>query len=162
MSTTIDNQNPINLSKEQNLIKEHNGLDGMPGHVVVVFEKLKHGGAKFSKTVDQTQRFKNFVPLLDSPQNYFAVAVNDSILKYSFEVLVTLDDDIHQFALIFHLTYRAANPRRLAELQAQDPLGLLCNMIAQALSRACRNRKLDMVKHRFRELERIVLDNERA
>src|SRR5689334_14766470 len=116
---------PINLSKEQNLIKEPSGLDGMPGYVVVVFEKLKHGGARFSKTMDETQHFKNFLPLWGSLQNYFAVAVNASVLRYSFEVSVTLDDDIRQFALIFHLTYRAANPRALAEMQAQDPLGLL-------------------------------------
>ena len=56
MSTNTPNQNvpgtPVpnpattkvqNLTFEQSLVREHNGIDALPGFKVVVFEKLKEG-----------------------------------------------------------------------------------------------------------------------
>jgi hypothetical protein len=155
-------QRPADLSAEENFIKKHDGLDATPGYAVVVFEKLERGGAKFAKIVNSDERFKRFYGFWNSPEKYFGVAVNQSVLRYTFAAPVTLDDDIRQFTLIYHLTFRAVDPRKLAELQAQDPLRLLRNMIVETISRACKIRKFDMVKERFRELERLVLDSERA
>src|SRR5690348_12582402 len=83
MSTpTVEIQQPespkiVDLSEAQNLLKFHSGLDALPGYVVVVFEKLEHGGAKFAKIVNSDERFKRFfLPFLNSPEQYFAVAVN--------------------------------------------------------------------------------------
>src|ERR1044071_1578160 len=147
----------VNLSAQQNFVKKHNGLDATPGYAVVVFEKFEHGGSRFAKIVND--RFKRFYVPWNSPDKYYAIAVNESVLRHTFAAPVTLDDDIRKFTLIFHLTYRAADPRKLAE--SEDPLRLLCDLIVEVISRACKVRKFDMVKERFRELERMVLDSER-
>ena len=161
-NTANTTQMTIHLSEQQNLVKKHEGLDAVPGYVVVVFEKLERGGARFAKVVNSDERFKKFFPFWTSPQKYFGIAVNQSVLRYTFASPVTLDDAIHHFTLIFHLTYRAVDPRMLAQLHAQDPLNLLRKMIIEAISRSCKPRKWDMVKERFRELERLLLDSERG
>ena len=152
----------IDLSEAQNLLKYHSGLDALPGYLVVVFEKLEHGGAKFAKLVNSDERFKRFfLPFLNSPEQYFAIAVNQSVLSYTFEEETELDNDIRKFTLVFRLGFRASDPRKLAELKGQDPLRKLTEMIAQTIRRSCGPRKWDMVKERFRELERIVLATDR-
>lgn len=161
-------QNPTskpvpNLTFEQSLVKEHAGIDALPGYKVVVFEKLKEGGEKFLKVVNRDERFRTFpFDFWNSREKYFALAVNESILNYSFEEPVTLDDDLRKFTLIFHLKYRAADFRKVAELARQDPLKRLRGEITQTLSRTCAQRKWEMIKDRFRELELIVLNAERA
>src|SRR5215470_7031727 len=90
-TTTTPAPEPVNLSAQQNFVKLHTGLDAIPGYVVVVFEKL-HGGAKFVKLV--TERFKRFYVPWNSPEKYYGVAVNQSVMRYTFEAPVTLDDDI--------------------------------------------------------------------
>ncbi len=156
------NPAPINLSETQSLLRTHSGLDALPGYVVVVFEKLEHGGAKFAKLVNSDERFKRFfLPFISSPDEYFAVAVNQSVLSYQFEAAAKLDNDIREFTLIFNLTYRATDSRKLAELKSQDPLDRLTQKIANTIKRSCALRKWDMVKERFRELERIVLASDR-
>jgi hypothetical protein len=153
----------IDLSESQDLLKYHSGLDALPGYVVVVFEKLERGGAKFAKIVNSDERFKRFfLPFLSSPEKYFGIAVNQSVLSYTFEEEAELDNDIRKFTLVFRLSLRASNPRKLAELKGQDPLRQLKEMIAQTIKRSCGPRKWDMVKERFRELERIVLATDRA
>ena len=161
-NTANTTQTTIHLSEQQNLLKKHDGLDALPGYVVVVFEKLERGGARFAKIVNSDERFRRFFPFWTSPQKYFAIAVNQSVLRYTFASPVTLDDAIHQFTLIFNLTYRAVDARVLAGLHAQDPLNQLRKMIIEAISRSCKPRRWDMVKERFRELERLVLDSERG
>ncbi|HEU4767470.1 MAG TPA: hypothetical protein VFS77_08840, partial [Pyrinomonadaceae bacterium] len=162
MSTTtadisIPEPKPIDLSESLNLLRAHSGLDALPGYVVVVFEKLEHGGAKFAKIVNSDERFKRFfLPFLSSPDQFFAVAVNQSVLSYTFEEESELDNDIRKFTLVFRLSFRALDARKLAELKGQDPLKRLTERIAQMIKRSCGTRKWDMVKERFRELERIV------
>ena len=144
-----------NLSKEQNLIKDHDGLDGLPGYVVVVFEKLDHG-TKFVTIVDSGERFKRFqLPFFSSPDKYFAVAVNESILSYSDSVQVTVDDDLHEFTLIFNLAFRASDPRVVAELR--DPLRQLTDMIAITIKRSCERQAREIIPQSFREFAQIVL-----
>jgi hypothetical protein len=152
-----------NLSYQQGLILNHTGLDGLPGYKVAIFEKLNHGGSGFQRLIEPGQPFSKsrLSAFFASPQKYFAVAVNESVLKYSFDQPVILDDDVRQFQLTFHLTYRAANARLVAEMSGQDPLRRLCEKMAGAISRSCAQRKWQMIKERFRELEQIVLNSER-
>ena len=152
---------PSNLSYEQRLLANHTGLDTLPGFVVVVFERLKGGGARFRKLINSGEIFKNFTfSLLDSPQNYFSVAVNQSILRYAFDEPVILDDNFHKFTLIFHLTFRTANPRMVAEIASQDPLQRLRHEIARTAVRSCAQRDWEVIKEHFRELELIVINAE--
>jgi len=149
------------LSYEQGLILNHTGLDGLPGYKVAVFEKLNQGGSRFHRLIEAGPFSKSrWSALFDSPQKYFAVAVNESVLKYSFDEPVILDDDVRQFKLTFHLTYRAADAQIVAELSGQDPLRRLCEKMAGAISRSCAQRKWQMIKERFRELEQVVLNTE--
>src|SRR6185369_6675604 len=130
------------LSYEQGLILNHTGLDGLPGYKVAVFEKLNQGGSRFHRLIEAGPFSKSrWSALFDSPQKYFAVAVNESVLKYSFDEPVILDDDVRQFKLTFHLTYRAADAQIVAELSGQDPLRRLCEKMAGAISRSCAQRK---------------------
>lgn len=176
MSTNTPNQNvpgtPVpnpattkvpNLTFEQSLVREHNGIDALPGFKVVVFEKLKEGGERFLKVVNRDERFRSWpFDFWNSREKYFSFAVNESILNYTFEEQVTLDDDLRKFTLVLHLKYRAADFRKVAELARQDPLKRLTDEITQTLSRSCAQRKWDMIKDRFRDLERIIVNAERA
>jgi TIR domain len=150
----------MNVSETQNLIKSHSSLNGIPGYVVVVFKKLDQGGAKFVKVVSSNERFKKFFPFWNSLDKYFAIAVNQSVLHYTFETRVILDGAIHQFTVLFDLTYRAKNPRLLAELHGQDPLRRLRDRIIEVISRSCETRKWEMVEDCFQELERMVVEAE--
>lgn len=152
-----------NLTLEQKVVVNHEGLDSLPGHVVIVFEKLDKGGAAFSRLLNPGERFqKPGFRLWDTPHKYFSVAVNKSILNYSFEEPVTLDDEIHTFTLKFHLKYHAANPRLVAELHQQDPLRKLRDEISLVVGRSCAQRKWEIVRDRFRELGVVVMNSERA
>ncbi len=152
-----------NLTFEQSLVTEHTGIDGLPGYRIVVFEKLKEGGVKFLKVVNRDERFRSApFDLWNKREKYFSLAVNESILHYTFEAPVTLDYDLRKFILVLHLKYRAVDVRRLAELARQDPLKRLTEWCAATLSRSCAQRKWEMIKDRFRELELIVLNAERA
>lgn len=152
-----------NLTLEQKLVVEHEGLDSLPGYVVVVFEKLDKGGAAYSRLIRPGERFqRSGFRLWDTSHKYFSVAVNQSVLSYSFETPVTLDDEYHEFTLRFHLKYRAADPQQVAELRDQDPLRKLRDEISLVVGRACAQRKWEMVRDRFRELEVLVMNAERA
>ncbi|MFY9620635.1 MAG: hypothetical protein WAQ99_12570 [Pyrinomonadaceae bacterium] len=152
-----------NLTYEQRVVKGHEGLDSLPGYVLVVFEKRAKGGAIFSRLVRPGEVFPaGFrIPFLDwSSQKYFSVAVNNSVLKYSFEQLVTLDDGSDEFKLKFDLKYMVADPQKVAEGWEHDPLWKLQDEIARVITRNCARRKAEMFRSRFRELERIVVDSE--
>lgn len=152
-----------NLSQEQKLIREHDGLDGLPGYVVVVLERLRSGGVKFARIINPGERFRPFPPFLNSSRNYFAVAVNESVLSYSFIVPVSLDDDANfELPLRFHLTFRAADPRVLAELSDQDPLQRLIDRSATAIQRNFRSQHWESGKNPVREFEPLVLTPERS
>ncbi|MET0621407.1 MAG: hypothetical protein ABW250_00355 [Pyrinomonadaceae bacterium] len=152
-----------NLTFAQRAVVNREGLDSLPGHVVVVFEKLDKGGAAFSRLINPGERFqKSGFRLWDTSHKYFSVAVNKAFLSYSFERPVTLDDEIHTFTLKFHLKYRAADPQLVAELRDQDPLRMLRDEISLVVGRSCAQRKWEMVRDRFRELEVVVMNSERA
>mgnify|MGYP003577200721 CR=1 FL=1 len=149
-----------NLTLAQRAVVNHEGLDSLPGYVVVVFEKLDKGGAAFSRLINPGERFqKSGFRFWDTSHKYFSVAVNKSVLNYSFEQPVTLDDEIHTFTLKFHLKYRAADPQLVAELREQDPLRKLRDEIALVVGRSCAQRKWEMVRDRFRELEVVVMNS---
>jgi hypothetical protein len=161
MSDITSEQNSAGtLTFKENVIRQHSGLDALPGYVVAVFERLPKGGESFFKLVGSGERFR--VPFWVSSQKYFAVAVNQSFLSYSFDEPVTMDDGIHKFTLIFLLKYRAADPQRVAELREHDPLGKLCREITQVVRRSCAQRRWEMVRDRFRELEVVVMNSEKA
>src|SRR4051812_7841780 len=106
-----------NLTLEEKLVVDHEGIDSLPGYTVVLFEKLDKGGAAFSRLLNPGERFqKSGFRFWDKSNKYFSVAVNKSVLSYSFEEPITLDDEIHTFTLKFHLKYRASNPQLVAEL----------------------------------------------
>jgi tellurite resistance protein len=152
-----------NLTLEEKLVVDHEGIDSLPGYTVVLFEKLDKGGAAFSRLLNPGERFqKSGFLFWDKSNKYFSVAVNKSVLSYSFEEPITLDDEIHTFTLKFHLKYRASNPQLVAELRDQDPLRKLRDEIALVVGRACAQRKWEMVTNRFRELEVVVMNGERA
>ena len=152
--------NIMNLTREQSLISIDAGLDGLPGYVLAVFETLNGRGARFVKLIDSGERFRRF-GLRGSPKKYFSIAVNQSVLRYSFEEPVILDDDVRQFKLTFHLTYKASDARVVAELSGKDPLRRLRDEMTRAISRSCAQRKWAMITERFRELEQVVLNSER-
>jgi hypothetical protein len=158
--STSEQNGADNLTFKENVIRQHAGLDSLPGYVVAVFEKLPKGGESFFKLVSSGERFR--VPFWVSSQKYFAVAVNQSFLSYSFEQPVTMDDGIHKFTLMFHLKYKVAEPQRVAELREQDPLGRLSREITQVVGRSCAQRRWEMVKDRFRDLEVVVMNGEKV
>lgn len=152
-----------NLTLEEKLVVDHEGIDSLPGYTVVLFEKLDKGGAAFSRLLNPGERFQQSgFRFWDKSNKYFSVAVNKSVLSYSFEEPVTLDDEIHTFTLKFHLKYRASNPQLVAELRDQDPLRKLRDETALVVGRACAQRKWEMVTNRFRELEVVVMNGERS
>ncbi|HKO44458.1 MAG TPA: hypothetical protein VJU84_14365 [Pyrinomonadaceae bacterium] len=152
----------VNLTYEQNVVRDHEGLDSLPGYVLVVFEKSKQRGAIFSRLVKANERFPpGFrIPFLDWSQKYFSIAVNDSVLSYTFEHLLTLDDGADEFNLNFHLSYRVADPAKLAEIREHDPLRQLRDEIVRTIGRNCAKRKAEMFRSRFRELEKLVITSE--
>src|SRR6185369_14973267 len=127
---------------------------------LAVFETVNGRGGRFVKLVESGERFRRF-GLRGSPKKYFSIAVNQSVLRYSFDEPVILDDDVRRFMLTFHLTYKAADARIVAELSGKDPLRRLRDEMARAISRSCAQRKWQMIKERFRELEQVVLNGER-
>jgi hypothetical protein len=151
-----------NLTLEQKLVKGHTGIDAVPGYVLAVFEKRGKGGAIFSRLVRPGERSPAIfrIPFLDWAQKYFAVAVNDSVLSYQFDHEVTLDEGNDVFILNFHLKYRVADHQRVAAVWEQDPLKQLCDEVARLIGKNCARRKPEMFRHRFRELEKIVIAGE--
>jgi hypothetical protein len=154
----------VNLTHEQSVVKNHEGLDSLPGYVLVIFEKSAKGGAIFSRLVRSGERFPpGFrIPFFDWAQKYFSVAVNDTVLSYTFNHTVTLDDGTEEFVLSFHLKYRVADARRVAEIWAHDPLRQLRDEAARVIGRNCAKRKAEMFRKRFRELEKVVINDESA
>jgi TIR domain len=151
-----------NLTFEQQVVREHFGLESVPGYVLVIFEKLDNGGATFSRLVASGERFHSRIPFRDLSKKYFAIAVNDSVLSYAFDNSITLNSGIEAFILNFHLTYRVTDHRKVAEICEHDPLKQLRDEIARVIGRNCAKRKTEMFKDRFRDLERIVIDAESA
>jgi hypothetical protein len=153
-----------NLTTRQNLVRQHTGLDSLPGYTVVVFEKPDRGGEIFHRLMKPGERYQSKLrlPFWDPTRGYFAVAVNRAVLSHSFDMPVALDDHVHKFTLNFHFKYRAADPQRVAELREQNPLGQLRDEVARVIVRSCSQRKWEMVRDRFRELEMVVLNGERA
>jgi hypothetical protein len=93
-------------------------------------------------------------------KKYFAIAVNESVLSYAFEHPIALDDGSEAFTLNFHLTYRVADPKKVAEMLGHDPLKQLRDEVVRVIGRNCAKRKAEMFRDRFRDLERIVIDSE--
>lgn len=153
-----------NLTFAQQVVKDFSGLDSLPGFVLVIFERRDKGGAVFSRLVNSGERFRSrfSISRRDLWKKYFAIAVNDSVLSYSFSHSVTLDDGSEEFYLTFQLTFRVADPRKVAETREHDPLRKLRDEIARVMTRNCAKRKAEMFRSRFRELERIVIDSESA
>ncbi len=151
-----------NLTYEEKVVRGHAGLDSLPGYVLAIFEKRAKGGAIFSRLIKPGEIFPSGfrIPFLDWSQKYFSVAVNDSVLICEFTHLVYLDDGNDEFTLNFHLTYRVADFRRVAEIWEHDPLRRLRDEIGRVIARNCARRKAEMFRERFRELERIVIAGE--
>ena len=149
-----------NLTHEQNVVKSHEGLDSLPGYVLVIFERSAKAGAIFSRLILSGERFPpGFrIPFFDWAQKYFSVAVNDTVLSYTFDHTVTLDDGTEEFVLSFHLKYRVADARRVAEIWALDPLRQLRDEAARAIVRYCAMKKAEMFTKRFRELEKLAIE----
>jgi hypothetical protein len=153
-----------NLTLQQKIVRSHPGVDGLPGHVLAVFEKRGKGGAVFSRLVKSGERSPSIfrIPLLDWAQRYVSIAVNDSVLSYEFDQSIVLDDGSDKFNLNFHLTYRVADAQKVAEIWEHDPLAQLRDEIARVIGRNCAKRKAEMFRNRFREVERVVIDTESA
>jgi hypothetical protein len=153
-----------NLTLQQNVVRSHEGVEPLPGYVLAVFEKRAKGGAIFARLVNPGERPPTIfrIPFLDWAQRYLSIAVNDSVLKYEFDDSVVLDDGSDVFKLKFHLTYRVADPQKVAEIWEHDPLRQLRDEIARAIKRNCAKRKAEMLRNRFRSLEKIVVDDESA
>jgi hypothetical protein len=151
-----------NLTLVQQVAKEHTGLDALPGYVLVVFERREQGSAVFSRLVNSGESFSSRfkIPFRDLSQKYFAIAVNDSVLSCVFEHPIVLEDGSGEFSIKFHLTYRVADPRKVAELLEHDPLQQLRDEVVRVIGRNCAKRKAEMFRDRFRDLERIVIDSE--
>lgn len=151
-----------NLTLVQQVAKEHTGLDALLGYVLVVFERREQGSAVFSRLVNSGENFSSRfrIPFRDLSQKYFAIAVNDSVLSYAFEHLIVLEDGSEEFTIKFHLTYRVADPRKVAETLEHDPLSQLREEVVRVIGRNCAKRKAEMFRDRFKDLERIVIDNE--
>ncbi|MFY9620638.1 MAG: hypothetical protein WAM70_14750 [Pyrinomonadaceae bacterium] len=153
-----------NLTFEQEVVKDFSGLDSLPGFVLVIFERRDLGGAVFSRLVNSGERFRSrfSISRRDLWKKYFAIAVNDSVLNYTFEQSIVLDDGSEEFTLLFQLSFRVADPRKVAEMREHDPLLKLRGEVARVITRNCAKRKAEMFNSRFRELERIVIDTESA
>jgi TIR domain len=153
-----------NLTFEQKVVVNQDGLDSLPGYTVVVFERSGRNGQIFHRLVEPGERFQSErrLPFWDPARKFFAVAVNRAVLSYTFDMPVTLDDHLHKFTLGFHFEYRVADPRRVAELREQDPLRRLCDEIMTVVGKSCAEQKWEMVRDRFKELEAVVLSGERA
>jgi len=151
-----------NLTLGQQVAKEHTGLDALPGYVLVVFERREQGSAVFFRLVKSGESFSSRfkIPFRDLSQKYFAIAVNDSVLSYAFEHLIVTEDGSEEFTIKFHLTYRVADPRKVAELLEHDPLQQLRDEVVRVIARNCAKRKAEMFRDRFRDLERIVINSE--
>jgi hypothetical protein len=149
-----------NLTLDEQVAMEHPGLDSLPGYVLVVFERGDHDGAIFVRLVSSGERFHSRIPFRDLSKKYFAIAVNDSVLSYAFDHPIALDDGSEEFTINFHLTYRVAEPRKVAEIREQDPLRQLRDEVVRVIGRNCAKRKAEMFRDRFRDLERIVIDSE--
>jgi hypothetical protein len=151
-----------NLTLQQNVVRSHPGVEPLPGYVLAAFEKRGKGGAIFSRLVNPGERppaiFR--IPFLDWAQRYLSIAVNDSVLSYAFSHSITLDDGSDEFTLDFHLTYRVANPQKVAEIWEQDPLRQLRDEIARVIGRSCAKRKAEKFRTEFRDIERAVIDAE--
>lgn len=156
----MDNKN---LTLQQNLLRDHEGLDSLPGYVLVVYEKLDGGGAIFYRLVNPGERFQPRIkiPFLSSLQKYFAVAVNQSIVRFKFEQIISMDDALHKFTLICHLSCRVSDPVKISELRDRDPLWQLQEEISQVMGRSIAQREWEMVRDRFRDLEIRILDGTR-
>lgn len=148
-----------NLTSEQQVLKEQSGLESLSGYVLVVFEK-RDQGTSFVRLLSSGERFHSRIPFRDLSRKYFAIAVNDSVLSYAFDHLISLDDGSEEFTIDFHMTYRVAEPRKVAEIREQDPLRQLRDEVVRVIGRNCARRKAEMFRGRFRDLERIVIDSE--
>jgi hypothetical protein len=153
-----------NLTYEQGVIKDHTGLDALPGYVLVIFEKRDRGSAIFKRLVKPNEIFgAGFLDrLFDwSSQKYFSIAVNKADLTYNFDHVVALDDRSDKFKLNFRLTFRVSDPQRVAEMREHDPLRQLSEETAHLIGRNCARRKAEMFRgNKFRDLERIVINDE--
>ena len=147
-----------NLTLAQQVAKEHLGLDALPGYILVVFERREQGGAVFSRLVSSGESFGSRFRIFR--EKYFAIAVNDSVLSYAFDHPIVLEDGSEEFTLKFHLTYRVADPRKVAEILQHDPLRQLREEVVRVIGRNCAKRKAEMFRNRFKDLERIVIDSE--
>lgn len=151
-----------NLTLQQEVAVEHVGLDSLTGYVLVVFDKRDHGGPMFCRLVNSGENFGSRfkIPFRDLSQKYFAIAVKDSLLSYSFDYSITLNDGSEELTLAFHLTYRVVDHRKVAERLDHDPLQQLRDEVIRVIGRNCAKRKAEMFRDRFKDLERLVIDSE--
>lgn len=150
-----------NLTRTQNVIKDHTGLEPLAGYVLVIYEKLGDVGAEFWGLLRPGDRFakpKRFLGLGRTPE-YFAIAVNEAPdLRYSSaDHDIALDDQIHKFSLTFDLAYRVSNPEAIATARDDDPLRQLLNEITRLIRRQIARSGWEDIRHKFREVEKSVL-----
>ncbi|HEY6803624.1 MAG TPA: hypothetical protein VI306_08600 [Pyrinomonadaceae bacterium] len=152
-----------NLTYDKRVTIDHFGLDPLPNHVLVIFERTDRGDI-FNQVLNSGEGFRSRMrlPFGAGSQRYFAIGINDTVLSYAFEESIVLDDSGEEFTLKFHLKYRVTDYRKVAETRDMDPLRRLRDEVARVIGRNCAKRKAEMFRDRFRDLERIVIDSESA
>jgi hypothetical protein len=153
-----------NLTMAQKIIRSHAGLDPLAGYALVVYEQTGASGEEFRGVLKPGARFKKpkagLTGLLHLRQahNYLAIAVNLAPeLRFTFNEHFTLDDQLHEFDMVFELAYYVTDPETVATTRNEDPLRQLRDEVIRLIGRLLIRADWKEVRHNFRALERRVV-----
>lgn len=154
-----------NLTLEQQVIKIPTGLVQPDGYWLVIYEKVEGGGPKFSKLQEPGQSAearKSLFTWFRNQPDCFAIAVVEAKQNYHFSEPVLMEDSqLHEFDLLFDLTYKVGDPQKVAELREQDPLRRLRDEIARVIGRSFKRQAWVHIKQSFPDLEKAIWGNDK-
>src|SRR3569623_299571 len=126
-----------NLTLKSEIVRPVTEVNPVPGHDLVVFERIGTYGHRFHSLVPPDQGLRKGLMGMLGLTNFVAYAVTqDSDLRYEFTREVTTWDQAGSFTLRCTLTFGVADPKLLVEQLARDPLKRLERMAGDLFANA--------------------------
>jgi hypothetical protein len=150
-----------NLTLKSEIVRPVTEVNPVPGHDLVVFERIGTGGHRFHSLVPPDQGLRKGLMGMLGLTNFVAYAVTqDSDLRYEFTHEVTTWDRVGSFILRCTLTFGVSDPKLLVEQLTRDPLKRLERMAGDLFVNAASRVDWTTIENQGLAFERQVLSSQ--
>lgn len=150
-----------NLTLKSEIVRPVLEVNPIPGHDLVVFERIGTDGHRFHALLPPDQEMRKGLLGTLGLTKFVAYAVTrDSDLRYEFTRDVTTWDQAGSFTLRCTLTFGVSNPRLLVEQLARDPLKRLERIAGDLFANAASRVNWVTIENQGLAFERQVLSSQ--